>query len=317
MWRITFAELRHHVLRSIALLVGLLVAVGSFTVLTAASSTSHLRTVGTIRASGRPAYDILVRPPGAQTTEERQTTTVEPNFLSGVYGGITLAQWRTIQRLSGVEVAAPIAMVGYSLPTAALPLPLPRSASRSRSLYRTVTTWVSAGGSSRVTQPATYVYLTPDRISTSPSNGNQYERAASGRRVQLCPIVARSTGPFSASNQEDTTCTSTRSSATAATVRWSFPMLIAAVDPDSEAQLDGLKGAVIDGRYLGETAAAGRLASPGGSLTTFPVLAAASSGVDEQAVTTVERLPTPNGPEPLSQTDIGRLSACAARRSSA
>lgn len=245
MWRIAYAELRHRRLRTVALLLGLLVAVASFTVLTAAARTSQLRTVGTIRASGRPAYDVLVRPRGAQTPEETRTTTVEPNFLSGVYGGITLAQWRTIQRQPGVDVAAPIAMVGYTLPTAALPIPLPpapvsTALSTSRELYRIRTSWISSGGVSRVTEPPSYTYLTPERITTSASNGDQEEQSPTGRRVTICPIVTRSSGPFTPATQSETTCASTRSAATAATVRWSFPMLIAAVDPQSEAELDGL-----------------------------------------------------------------------------
>ncbi len=72
-----------------ALLLGTLLATTAFTVLTAASRTAQLRTVGTVSAHFVPAYDILVRPKGSRTSLETQSDTVQPNFLSGIYGGIT------------------------------------------------------------------------------------------------------------------------------------------------------------------------------------------------------------------------------------
>ena len=90
----------------------MLVAATAFTVLTAASRTAQLRTAGAVSANFPPAYDILVRPKGARTAVENQTGTVQPDFLSGIYGGITMAQYHKIQQIPGVQVAAPIAMVG-------------------------------------------------------------------------------------------------------------------------------------------------------------------------------------------------------------
>src|ERR1700728_1385268 len=116
MRRLAWSQLRFGAVRTVALLAGMLVAATAFTVLTAASRTAQLRTTGTVSAHFRAAYDILVRPRGAQSRLEAQTGTVQPNFLSGLYGGITMADYRQIQQLPGVEVAAPVAMVGYSLP---------------------------------------------------------------------------------------------------------------------------------------------------------------------------------------------------------
>jgi hypothetical protein len=78
-----------------------------------------------------------------------------------------------------------------------------------------------------------------------------------------------------------------------ATIDWSFPMLIAAVDPAAEEKLDGLRRAVTSGRYLTENAGGGQAAT---GQPTFPVLAAASSGLGEYTVTRVQRLPAPRGP---------------------
>ena len=90
-------------------------------------------------------------------------------------------------------------------------------------------------------------------------------------------------------------------------VYWSFPMLIAAVDPAAEAKLDGLNRAVTSGRYLGENAGPALQRGPGGvSSTTFPVLAAARSGVGEYAVTQVQQLARPDRPPRLGPAAMRR-----------
>src|SRR5258708_7352926 len=63
--------------------------------------------VGTGQRTARSAYDILVRPPGPKSPLERRAGLVQDNFLSGIYGGITLRQSRDIAPLPGVAVAAP------------------------------------------------------------------------------------------------------------------------------------------------------------------------------------------------------------------
>ena len=55
---------------------------------------------------------------------ENRTGTVQPDFLWGIYGGITMAQYHQIQQVPGVQVAAPIAMVGYTQ-LEALSVPVP------------------------------------------------------------------------------------------------------------------------------------------------------------------------------------------------
>jgi putative ABC transport system permease protein len=88
---------------------------------------------------------------------------VQPDFLSGIYGGITMPQWAQIQQIPGVEVAAPIAMVGYAQLNAEVFVPVPAAAlaGAGRQLYRISTTWVSDNGASRITQPPGYLDVTP------------------------------------------------------------------------------------------------------------------------------------------------------------
>ena len=59
------------------------------------------------------AYDILVRPKGARLPLEEKAGLVQPGFLDSVRGGISLKQWHAIERVRGVEVAAPVALVGW------------------------------------------------------------------------------------------------------------------------------------------------------------------------------------------------------------
>jgi putative ABC transport system permease protein len=114
MGRLAWSQVRFRLARTLALVAGVLVAPTAFTLLTAASRTAQLRTTGEVSANFSPAYDILVRPQGARTTVESKTGTVQPDFLSGIYGGITMNQWHEIQQIPGISVAAPIAMVGYA-----------------------------------------------------------------------------------------------------------------------------------------------------------------------------------------------------------
>ena len=311
MVRLAWSQLRFRAARTVALLAGMLLAATAFTVLTAASQTSQLRTVGTVTAHFQPAYDILVRPRGARTKLETSTGTVQPTFLSGIYGGISMAQYRTIERIPGVQVAAPIAMVGYTRIRAGIAVPLPAAdaARPGRQIYRYATTWVSAGGTIRVPQPPSYLYLTPDRIGLD-SSGDTYEDLPGGSRATVCPQPAGvPASPFSAAAQSNGWCWSKLDANAGAftlqhppdepyaIVNWSFPMLIAAIDPAAEARLDGFNRALTSGRYLGEGAGDGRAAN---GQPTFPVLAAASSGIGEYALTQVQRLPAPSGPVTLS-----------------
>jgi putative ABC transport system permease protein len=312
MLRLAWSQLRFRSVRLGALLAGMLLATTAFTVLTAASRTAQLRTVGTVSAHFVPAYDILVRPAGARTRLEAQTGTVQPDFLSGIYGGITMAQYHQIQQIPGVQVAAPVAMVGYSLlkVTFSFPLPPADSARRGRQLYRASTTWVSDGGVSRVAQPPSYTYVTPDRVRFNNQTGAIDELIPGRASVSVCPLIQTTpqSDPFGVAVQSGAECWSKADGYGLAApgiggtgpgfyVDWVIPVLIAAVDPVAEAELDGLDHAVISGKYLteGEGDEAGAVGTG-----TFPVLASSSSGMDEYALTQLQALAPPGTPPDMT-----------------
>ena len=263
MGRLAWSQVRFRLARTLALVAGVLVAATAFTVLTAASRTAQLRTIGTVSANFAPAYDILVRPKGARTAVENQTGTVQPDFLSGIYGGITMAQYHQIQQIPGVQVAAPIAMVGYAQLEAAVfePVPAAALAGSGRQLYRISTTWVSDNGASRVTQPPSYLYVTPRRLT-----GNLRGRPATDGTGPGCMLgdgspLSPGTNPFGTAAQSYASCWSrvnqydlppgrARAGSTEAGywINWTIPVLIAAIDPAAEAELDGLNKALVSGR---------------------------------------------------------------------
>jgi putative ABC transport system permease protein len=301
--RLAWSQLRFRPARTLALMVGMLVAATAFTVLTAASRTAQLRTTGEVSAHFAPAYDILVRPRGARTAQESKTGTVQPDFLSGIYGGITMAQYSQIQQIPGVQVAAPIAMVGYAQLEAAIfePVPAAALAGSGRQLYRISTTWVSANGTSRVAQPPGYLYVTPLRLS-QPANGNGPVTDGTGGGCVLGngSPPPPGTNPFGATAQSYASCWSrvnqydlpplpagagVNHTEAGYHVDWIIPVLIAAVDPDAEAELDGLNKSLVSGGYLKENEAGG---------ATVPVLASSGSGMNEYAQTSLQQLTAPS-----------------------
>jgi putative ABC transport system permease protein len=326
MGRVAWSQLRFRTVRLIALLLGMLLATTAFTVLTAASRTSQLRTIGTVSQHFVPAYDILVRPRNSRTSLETRTDTVQPNFLSGLYGGITMAQYRQIAAIPGVDVAAPVAMIGYTLLDANLSWSLPGADfDRSgRQLYRNSSTWISAAGTSKVTAPAWYTYLTPRPLRLAAHSGTD-EILPGGRSVLACPLAGgnqAASHPFGIAGQAAGVCWSKVNKdglgRCACVVPanpgwgtgWVIPVLMAAIDPAAEARLDGLNRALISGKYLAENAT-GEPAAGGGTL--FPVLAASSSGIDEQAVSQLQVLPSPAAPPDLTVAWMAKEAAVAGR----
>ncbi|WP_147457418.1 ABC transporter permease [Micromonospora sp. CV4] len=103
-----WSQLRHTPGRSLAVFAAVLVATTGFTVLTGVASTSRLVARGSIDGQFRPSYDILVHPsvPDAGLLPQHRPT--------AAYGGVTMDQWRRIERIPGVEVAAPLAILGLA-----------------------------------------------------------------------------------------------------------------------------------------------------------------------------------------------------------
>ncbi|HEU5201029.1 MAG TPA: FtsX-like permease family protein [Ktedonobacterales bacterium] len=89
--------------------------------LSATTQTAVVQGNQIISQSWRPTYDLVVLPPNVKLPPGQ---TVPPDFLEGYGGGISMQQYEAIKSLPGVQVAAPIAYIGYmSLPTPRISFP--------------------------------------------------------------------------------------------------------------------------------------------------------------------------------------------------
>lgn len=318
MRRFVFSQFRFRRSRAGALAAAILVASVSFIVLTSTTQTSSLRVRGTLKSSFRPAYDILVRPRNSQTQLERMERLVRPNFLAGVFGGISFEQWHEIERIRGVEVAAPIANVGYIMPFKTFPVSITQLVDNAPfQLYRLKQTWVANGGLQRYPDRDMYVYYTPrDRFRIV---GNFWMETGPGVKYPLpsCygfpfPGQPRSPFPplksssylscfpsaglgFGGSTSVNTFNPPYRGFVGAATDAY-FPVFIAAIDPVQEAKLVQLDRTIVSGRYLQANEGLIRFVTKSRLIyNQVPVLASAHTYVDEQLELKIERLLIPPG----------------------
>lgn len=192
-----------------------------------ASQTTVITAEQSLNRYWRTTYDILVRPAGARSPIEEKYDLVEVNHLSGLWGGITFEQYEAIKAIPGVEIVAPIAMIGY-IPLLAnvgdfeLP-PEP-------GIYLIEeTTYVDDGSSQFATPEVSRTYHFFDRNPRiMPSNPELTSRV-------FDRLIVNDFGP-----------TSTIGGGL------SFPVFLAGIDPAQEAALVGLDRAIVEGQYLRE-----------------------------------------------------------------
>lgn len=99
--------------RFILIIVGALIVSVGLSYLVGLSQANKGTIVNDLQKRWTASYDIVVRPPGSRSVTEKKKL-FEPDYLSGLSGGISLAQYHKIQKINGISVAAPIAMIGYA-----------------------------------------------------------------------------------------------------------------------------------------------------------------------------------------------------------
>jgi len=96
-----------------------------------------------------------------------------------------------------------------------------------------------------------------------------------------------------------------------ATVDWSFPFLLAAIDPTAEARLGGVDRAVVSGRYLQPGDLPTVQAYAGSGHIVVPILVSTHPYIDDQDQVTVSRMSATNAQalmhQPASQVAAGRF----------
>lgn len=88
----------------VALISGVLIYLFNLTETTKGTVETHLQ------KQWKSAYDLVVLPHGQVFTDAEL---LEPNYLNGIYGGISNEQYEQIKALADIEVAAPVSILGY------------------------------------------------------------------------------------------------------------------------------------------------------------------------------------------------------------
>ncbi len=308
MERFALAQFRSRPSRTAALGLAILVAAVAFVLLTAAAQTSRLDVQGTVKSNYRAAYDVLVRPRQSANRLEISRRLVRPNFLSGVFGGISFPQYEAVKRIAGVEVAAPIANLGFIFPVLNFGFSVEPYLTREPvQLIRLRLTWLANNDTSRYQDASQYVYYTRRAPML------RYMREVHGAdTLSVCTgfsATANLADPFARSGY--LSCYSSLTPgvghdnvanflgllpprAVGAEIGMQFPLFVSAIDPVQEARLLGLDKAIVSGRYLRPTEPVRLLrTSAGAGYRASPVIASRKTFVDERLRITVERLHIP------------------------
>ena len=296
--RYALGELWGRLSRTIPTLLASVLAVSSFVVLTGTVERQRLEVTQLVEANARGAYDVLVRPRGSTSAMEAAKGLVRQNYLSGIYGGITLDQVKQIQKAAGVEVAAPIAMLGLTWRTQRITVDVEKAlAGRKRALLRYVTTNQARNGTAKTQSWTGYIYLSlgPVKMDGYVDRIGKYTEKVDGKTIQVClepdPVADQPGAAVgdSAARWRPACRSVSDLKAEPITVDLLYPLLIAAVDPAAENALVGLDAATVQGRSLDRATAADAKGSEYVSIV--PAVMANSFPADYQTSMRLEYLP--------------------------
>jgi hypothetical protein len=209
-----------HFFKKGPLLLGLFALSTCLTLMAVASESATLTATQELSRYWRTTYDILVRPSGFRSPIEEKYGLVEANYLSGINGGITITQYETIKAIPGVEVAAPIAMLGYVFQMARTERLSGFSEPGAYVLENLIT--VDNGMSVSQHSSSTFFYLAPE----NPPGGSTAFASQTG--IIVNPLFPH----LGVSGYVD------------------FLLLMAGIDPAQESMLMKLDQALIEGEYL-------------------------------------------------------------------
>ena len=300
--RLDTIHLRLEPARASALIAGIAAAAAAFTLLCMNATAPTVQIRGKLPAgSPRRAYDILVRVPSRVSQSTGAGAQARPTDLAELAGGITLAQYNAIRRLPGVEVAAPMTMVGYVPLTVVIPVAVPAHAITGEpDLYTVTAVQRSDNGLTTVTQrDAGSLYLTAAQI--MPADCSSAEGAASAASApRLATCWSTITGP------QPQTWGGLQPSTVSVPLAWTFLLPLVAVDPAAEARLLHLDRAVVQGSYL-----------PASRTRNGPVPMIMASSIDDDARDDIslDRLPSSAASSYADSLSAGEVSVLLAAAS--
>lgn len=223
-WRLILARSE----RAVLLIIGVLIVSGAYGLLLSAVETTQVIVDEELAQYWHTTYDLLIRPTGSKSPIEMKYGLVQANHLNALNGGITLAQYETIKEIPGIEVAAPIAMIGYFNLFFVSPVAV---ACESPGFYRLEN-----------------VIKTNDGVQTYQVGGREFFYCAEndGKFFHLFE------SPFYNMLQGSIHGVTTQPNETAwpqVTV-FRLPVLLAAIDPEQEDRLVQLEQAIVQGQFL-------------------------------------------------------------------
>jgi putative ABC transport system permease protein len=210
---------------------------------TLTADTNQAAWEGTIQTSWPTPFDLLIRPTGSRSDVEQTLGLVRPNYVAGLHGGIDIAQLATIRATPGVEVAAPMAILGVVNWPSAIDVNLGYPSSPI-AMYRVQTSEVANAGLSRYTVETRYVVVA--RTGVLRVIGRDISLEVGGKVVR-CDYPVSCYAP--------TVCIVECSRQLPADdpgyhLYVLQPVTLAGVDPVAEAELTQLDRCVMDGRFL-------------------------------------------------------------------
>ncbi|MFE7065095.1 hypothetical protein ACFVAD_23595 [Sutcliffiella sp. NPDC057660] len=113
MIKLVFRSMVNQKLPFFLFILGLVLIFSTFPVVIVSLKDAMVQIEDDITKHARGSYDILVRPSGSRSVLEKELGIVEENYLSAGNGGISINEWKQIQQISDIEVAAPVASLGY------------------------------------------------------------------------------------------------------------------------------------------------------------------------------------------------------------
>lgn len=282
MIRLAVAELIARRVATALAALGVITAVLGFVLLAETAKTTTALLSGEVARTWRGPYHLLVRPSAAQSDMEARDGLIRPNYFSGLIGGITRDQYQTIRALPGVEVAAPIALVGFVQWPASWVVDLTGTIGGSEpSVVRLSFAGSGEAGLSRYPLGDHYVVATTSgQVQTAPGRNmlhlgsaviecSQQVHCYSGATL-VPPVPQLPQGPGTV-------------------LGFALPIVVAGVDPEAEAALAGLSQCVKSGRYLLPSDVPTQVSAPAGLQTTIPVLVSQTSFIDESVQVTIAR----------------------------
>jgi hypothetical protein len=239
-------------LQSLIVLIGLAVTLISFVGLSAGVQSTTAQLTGDLGQAWDTPFDLLIRPAGSAEQLELRDGLVRPNYVSGIHGGITVAELEDIRDVPGVSVAAPLATVGAVNWPSAYQVPLASHATApggdGPSVFRVTSAITGQAGLSTYPVETRYIVVAPTGELNFQSGALTIPGASAPIRCGY-PVNC-----FAGTVCFDGECIAGRYPSVE-DANYYLPLLqpiqVAGIDPIAEDQLTALGACMTSGRLLG------------------------------------------------------------------